>query len=145
MVEVAFYIANKGRLADKIQSWLIGSEFSHAELIIDNVCYSSSLRDGGVRHKAINTGHKWRVIELGNIDNINLAYQFFESVKGCKYDLLSAMFNQSCGVKYNFFKNRYYCTELIIAMLRACHYTQLETTTHINDLYAYLKTRRQYD
>lgn len=41
------------------------SRYSHVEVVIDGICYSSSLRDGGVRAKRIDlTPGWWRVIPV---------------------------------------------------------------------------------
>lgn len=41
------------------------SRYSHAELLIDQWCYSSSVRDGGVRSKQIDlTSGRWDVVDL---------------------------------------------------------------------------------
>ena len=52
-IKVHFYNARAGKLADKVVG--IASVFSHVELEIDGVCYSSSNRDRGVRSKVIDT------------------------------------------------------------------------------------------
>lgn len=51
-----------GHNATKLWTW---SKYSHAELVIDGICWSSSSRDGGVRRKVINlnTG-KWDVFDI---------------------------------------------------------------------------------
>ena len=39
--------------------------YSHVELAFDDgQCFSSSIRDGGVRFKAIDLDHKWTIVEL---------------------------------------------------------------------------------
>lgn len=65
---------------------------SHVELVIDGQCYSSSLRDGGVRAKQIdlNKPH-WRLVPVPWAD-AELALQQFERFKGRPYgyaDLLA--------------------------------------------------------
>ena len=52
-IKVHFYKARAGKLADKVVG--IASVFSHVELEINGVCYSSSNRDKGVRSKVIDT------------------------------------------------------------------------------------------
>lgn len=45
--------------------WWTRSPYSHVEVIINGVCYSSSLRDGGVRKKAIDLSKPhWRTIPI---------------------------------------------------------------------------------
>lgn len=50
--------------AKAIQRWT-NSIYSHCELVVGGVCYSSSAMDGGVRGKKINLDpEKWDVIDL---------------------------------------------------------------------------------
>ena len=43
------------------------TKYSHSEIYIDGICYSSSVRDGGVRSKVIdlNSG-KWDIVDLSS-------------------------------------------------------------------------------
>lgn len=70
MVSLAFYkgpphndwVHTLGHYAIRLWTW---SKWSHAELVINGVCYSSSARDGGVRAKVIdlNSG-RWDVVSI---------------------------------------------------------------------------------
>lgn len=61
------------------------SKWSHAELVIDGVCYSSSARDGGVRSKVIDlTSGRWDVVDV-EIDKDH-ALAWFLTNNGDKYD-----------------------------------------------------------
>lgn len=68
MIRVAFYKGKPSKNWFHILShYLIRlrtlSKYSHAELLIDGICYSSSSMDGGVRAKSIDiTSGKWDVI-----------------------------------------------------------------------------------
>jgi len=65
--------------------WL-WSRYSHAELVIDGVCYSSSMRDGGVRPKVIDlTSGRWDVVECKRGDPV-VAKAWFEAHDGDLYD-----------------------------------------------------------
>lgn len=65
------------------------SKYSHCEIVIDEVCYSSSSRDGGVRTKRINLNDgKWDLIELPNLD-VEYVKKFYELTKDNKYDYLA--------------------------------------------------------
>jgi hypothetical protein len=45
--------------------WWTRSPYSHVEVVIDGLCYSSSMRDGGVRSKRIDLDQPhWRVIPI---------------------------------------------------------------------------------
>ena len=65
---------------------LCWSLYSHSELQIDGWCYSSSVRDGGVRKKDIdlNSGH-WDVYPLPKAD-ADYALDWFEKHKHQQYD-----------------------------------------------------------
>ena len=93
-MKIHFYKARAGKIGDKIVSLV--SVFSHVELEINGVCYSSSNRDGGVRSKIINTSNhqKWLSFELKKDIDINRCLSYFESVKGQKYDWLNIFCTQ---------------------------------------------------
>lgn len=56
---------NDTRLTAKAIQWWTGSIYSHCELVVDGLCYSSSAMDGGVRSKHIYLDpEKWDVIDL---------------------------------------------------------------------------------
>jgi len=49
-----------------IRLWTF-SKYSHAEIVVDGVCYSSSSRDGGVRSKVIDLeSGRWDVFEISD-------------------------------------------------------------------------------
>ena len=89
MIRLAFYKGPPVELKHKIThlgtclwTW---SKYSHAELEIDGVCYSSSARDGGVRSKVIDlTTGRWDIIEIEA--DTDFALSWFKSHEGCKYD-----------------------------------------------------------
>ena len=74
-----------GHNATKLWTW---SKYSHAELVIDGVCWSSSSRDGGVRSKVIDLDSgKWDVVKL--TDNLLTKYNallWFKQHEGDEYD-----------------------------------------------------------
>lgn len=68
--------------AIRLWTW---SKWSHAELVIDGVCYSSSSRDGGVRSKVIDLDSgRWDVVPI-EIDETS-ALAWFMGNDGDKYD-----------------------------------------------------------
>lgn len=71
-----------GHWAIRLWTW---SRWSHAELVIDGVCYSSSMRDGGVRAKAIelDSGH-WDVLPI--VCDEGRALVWFRQHQGQAYD-----------------------------------------------------------
>lgn len=67
-----------------VRTW---SVYSHVELLIDGVCYSSSRRDGGVRGKQIDVGNgKWHTIALPLPDaDIDRAKRWFDEREHWRY------------------------------------------------------------
>lgn len=53
MVFLAMY-KGKGLIGNSLIRWWTDSQYSHCEIGVNEICYSSSLSDGGVRCKAIN-------------------------------------------------------------------------------------------
>lgn len=69
MLRLALYKGHPKGLLNTIGYWSIRtwtwSKWSHAELVIDGTCWSSSARDSGVRRKTVDlTSGKWDVFEL---------------------------------------------------------------------------------
>jgi hypothetical protein len=91
MIKLAFYKAHQGNLTDKVISWWTNGKYSHVELIIDDMMYSTSPRDRCVRVKK----HKfdknvWDYIEINNVDEAKII-EFFEMTKGQRYDWLGIL------------------------------------------------------
>lgn len=93
LIQLALYRPHKlsdigGRL---ICLWT-RSEFSHCEIVMDGLCYSSSIRDGGVRRKAIDLAKPhWEVREVPWASESKVM-DLFERTDGQPYgwlDLLS--------------------------------------------------------
>lgn len=64
MPSLAVYKGKGGITNSSIRLWT-GSEYSHCEIVVNGLCYSSSAMDGGVRSKLIDldSGH-WDLIEI---------------------------------------------------------------------------------
>lgn len=89
--------------------------YSHAELVIDGRCYSSSVRDGGVRSKTIDlaTG-RWHVIDAPGVD-ADAALRRFAEREGLGYDWPGAL---RWGLPFLRQRPRAdYCFELVAHML----------------------------
>lgn len=71
--------------AIRLWTW---SKWSHAELVIGGVCYSSSTRDGGVRGKHIDlTSGRWDVVEIDlSPEQVDGALLWFFKHDGDPYD-----------------------------------------------------------
>lgn len=64
MVKLAMY-KGKGKLGNAFIRWWTNSQYSHCEIVVDGLCYSSSLMDKGVRKKWIDLEDgKWDVIDI---------------------------------------------------------------------------------
>lgn len=91
------------------------NKYSHTEVQINGMCFSSSVRDGGVRTKYIDLDSgKWDYIELSD-DLIPNALDVFFEKRYRKYDWLGAL-----GFGLPFLKqdnNKEYCFELCSSML----------------------------
>jgi hypothetical protein len=93
MVKVAFYKANQPHAdwKDKLIALYTKGKYSHVELIISDIMYSTSPRDGEVRAKK----HKfdenvWDYIEIDNIE-ISKVIEFFKMTKDQKYDWMGIL------------------------------------------------------
>jgi len=124
MIQIALYKGPATDFTHKVSHWvtcfvlsireLKYCPYSHAELVINGVCYSSSVRDDGVRSKFIdlNSG-KWDVIEVDG--DVNKALGVFNSRLGNKYDWTGAIRWGLPFIKQN--PNKDYCFELVAEML----------------------------
>jgi hypothetical protein len=91
------------RIAARFIQWWTGSIYSHCELVVDGVCYSSSLMDKGVRRKAIELDPtKWDLIELPWADAKQIK-DYFERTDGHTYGWLSLiksqLFNRNLSIE----------------------------------------------
>lgn len=110
-MKVAFY-KGKGGTFNKLIRWWTKSDYSHVELIIDGVWYSSSHIDGGVRGKVIEPkpGH-WDIYQLKNVDTL-YARDCIRYALTHKYDWTGIIFSQifPLGLQN---PERYFCSELV--------------------------------
>lgn len=78
-VKLALY-KGKGTLVNASIRYWTGSVYSHCELVVNSMCYSSSVMDKGVRRKIINLDDgKWDVIELPWADAESVIKYFAET------------------------------------------------------------------
>ena len=92
MIALAAYEPHKWHdIGGHLTAWWTRSPYSHVEVVINGVCYSSSLRDGGVRAKTIDlTPSWWRVIPIGWADE-EAALQVFRRYEGQPYGYLDLL------------------------------------------------------
>lgn len=139
MVEVAFYIASKGKWDDKLMAWLQNSKHSHVELVSANFCYSSSYRDGGVRQMVTNLSNgKWEVFEMPDARFEHKIRNFFEQTEDQGYSLSEALFNLAIKLALKFNFERWTCVEWVVAALSRALGVDLGINT-MNELYDYCK------
>lgn len=92
------------------------SKYSHAELVIDGVCWSSSVRDGGVRQKQIDldSGH-WDVYEVLDVFDEAQALEWFKAHEGNPYDWMGIVRFVLPFVKQR--PDQFFCSEAVATAL----------------------------
>lgn len=96
MVKLALY-KGKGSFANAMIRWRNDSIYSHCELIVDNVCYSSSVSDKGVRAKLIKLDpDNWDIIELPWLPAARVL-DYYEKTKGRPYGWVDLFQTQIVG------------------------------------------------
>ena len=108
----------KSLIWDNLICLITGSRFSHVEIAYEKSmsayhCWSSSVRDGGVRKKWIDTStDRWVIIEVPNAVSEDLAIQ----EAGKKYDYVGLV---GTVIKLKqFSRNRkWFCSEIVAEIL----------------------------
>ncbi len=115
MLQIAFYKGKK-KILNKLIAWWTKGDYSHVELVINGVCYSSSMQDGGVRKKQIDldNSQNWDVFQLNGFDQ-QAAYNWFEANLGKGYDYIGLVHFVFPSVYHN--ENRFFCSEAIAKSL----------------------------
>ena len=92
-VQLALY-KGKGLIGNALIRWWTGSQYSHCELVVDGICYSSSLMDKGVRKKVIDLKpENWDLVDLPSYLAPEVL-EYFERTKGQKYGWLDLIRSQ---------------------------------------------------
>lgn len=99
-MQLALYKGN-GKIGNALVRWWKNSPYSHCELVIDGVCYSSSVMDGGVRGKVIDLSEEhWDLIDLPWADRQKAIDFFF--ITACEpYSWASLVWSQIFGREYD--------------------------------------------
>lgn len=93
MIYLALY-KGKGLIGNALIRWWTRSPYSHCELVVDGVAYSSSLMDGGVRSKTIDfKPEHWDMVELPESMRQKVL-DYYESTKGQRYSWLDLIRSQ---------------------------------------------------
>lgn len=112
------------RFSDWITRKLTKGPYSHCEIAVERIeytsghhyehelhydCYSSSIRDGGVRCKEIDLTErdKWDLVLLDGVSEAEVQF-YFNSTKGSKYDWWGAI-GIVLGIKQK--RSKYFCSE----------------------------------
>lgn len=111
---------------------------SHAELVIDDVSYSSSLRDRGVRSKLIEFGDSWDIYPVEMTDTeIDAALDVFYAVELAGYDTEGALAWAVPSLLED--AKRLFCFELVAKMLgmpNASRQSALDLLAYVKNLNA---------
>lgn len=113
-VYLALYKAKGNVVNGIIRAWE-GSPYSHAELVVNGEGYSSSMRDGGVRIKAMPfSKDKWDLLPLDFADAGQIR-AWFVAHDGIKYGYLDLLFTKILRLPGN--KKGMFCYEAIASAL----------------------------
>lgn len=115
MVALALY--NKpGRWTNRAIRLRTGSVYSHCELVVDGMCFSSSGRDRGVRSKVIDLADGgWDLIEIPWASK-EVVLSLFSRTQGCSYDYVGCILGAGLGVHLQD-ERRWMCSEWCAAGL----------------------------
>lgn len=107
------------RLSDiggRLVCWWTRSPYSHCELVVGDECYSSSIRDGGVRRKSIDlSGPHWTVIDLPHVNPLAVT-QLYASTKDAGYGWGDLLTQQILRTPLED-RARWFCSEWVAAAL----------------------------
>lgn len=97
-VQLAMYKA-KGDVFNGLIRWWTGSIYSHCELLVNGHCFSSSVRDGGVRVKTMALpSDKWDLISLPWAES-HMVYDWFIEHQSDRYGWLDLITGQILGMQ----------------------------------------------
>lgn len=105
------------RLTARAIRWWTNSIYSHCEIVIDNMCYSSSAMDGGVRRKWIDLDPcKWDVIEIPWV-NAGDVVRYFHETDPHRYGWLGLIVSQLLNLNRET-KGAQFCSQWCAAAVR---------------------------
>ena len=116
MIALAAYRPHRrADMLGRLVCWWTGSEFSHCELVVDGLCYSSSARDGGVRGKCIDLAADWwNVVPIPDSYGPTIL-SYYESTKGTPYGWWDILTRQILHLPIR--SRGYFCSEWCAAAL----------------------------
>lgn len=125
-VQLALYKA-RGNWLNRLICWWTGSPYSHCELVINGACYSSSIRDGGVRGKTMALpAHSWDIIDLPWADP-QMVQGWFDRHAHDRYGWLDLILCQILGMRRD--GRGVFCSEACAAALNIPNPTRFSPQT----------------
>jgi len=125
-MKLALY-KGEGDWTDKVIRWWTRSEYSHCEIVIDDVWYSASPREGNVRAKEIEPQEgNWDYVEIVcSPEQEQIVLGTFEANMGSGYDYMGIVLSQvlPIGIQMSY---RWFCSEICA---QALMYANLMTRT----------------
>ena len=107
---------NDSRIGARFIHFWTGSIYSHCELVVDGMCYSSSIMDKGVRAKVIELEpSKWDVIDLPRA-NAQQIQRYFVTTDSNTYGWFSLIVSQLLN-RNQTDKTSQFCSEWCAAAL----------------------------
>lgn len=111
---VAFY-KGKGDFTDKLIRWYTSSKYSHVELIVDDIWYSTSPRTLEIAGRYVTPKEEnWEYIEV-DIDYAEFI-ALYTRAKGSKYDWLGIFLSQFLPLGIHS-RKRWFCSEFVMEAL----------------------------
>lgn len=110
MIYIAGYKGKK-RLLDRLIRLWTGDEYSHCELVVDGICFSSSYVDGGVRSKTIdiNDSSTWDLVPVEFCEEYWVT-SYYKETNNKRYRLLDLALSQVLKTRLDF-KDSEFCSE----------------------------------
>ena len=97
-VQLALY-KGEGDFLNRLIRWWTNSPYSHCELVVRGTCYSSSVRDGGVRAKVMELpSDKWDLFGLPLADD-DAVTDWFIAHERDRYGWLDLLTGQLLGMQ----------------------------------------------
>ena len=118
MIKVAFY-KGEGNWFDKLIRWWTRSPYSHSELVIDDIWYSSSPRDGHVRATRIYAvPNHWDFIHIDCSEQAKRTItDAIDSQLGKPYDIIGILLSQVIPLGVDD-PNSWFCSEICACALQ---------------------------
>ena len=125
-VQLALYKA-RGNWLNRLICWWTGSPYSHCELVLNGTCYSSSIRDGGVRGNTMALpAHSWDIIDLPWADP-QMVQGWFDRHAADRYGWIDLVLCQLLGMRRD--GRGVFCSEACAAALNLPNPTRFSPQT----------------